>query len=95
MEIGGRKYPVVNIGSRGLGIQLPNDSAFTPGEELPEIIFNFRDRQTTLKGRVVHVSMEDEQVYLCGISLVTMSEKQEKLLLGIVQQRRQSMFGRE
>jgi len=95
VEIEGEKYPVVNIGNKGLGIQLPNDSVFSRGEELPEIIFSFRGLKTTLKGSVVHVSMEDEKVYLCGISLGKMSEEHEKLLLEIVQQQRLAMFGRE
>lgn len=95
VEIEGKEYPVVNIGNKGLGIQLPNDSIFSRGDELPEIIFSYRGRKTTLKGCVVHVSMEAEKIFLCGISLVKMSEKQEKLLLQIVQQQRLAMFGRE
>jgi len=93
-EIGGKTYPVVNIGIRGLGIRLPDDALFPPGKKLPEIVFRFRDQRMLLQGRVVHVSLEEENVYLCGISLTELTAAQEKLMLELVQQQRLAMFGR-
>ena len=95
VEIAGKSYPVANISDRGLGIRLPEESEFSCGEELQEIVFNFGGRPTVLKGRIVHVSMEEENAFLCGISLMEMSEEQEKMLSELVQQQRLAMFSRE
>lgn len=95
VEIAGKTYPVVNIGDRGLGIRVPDNSIFSSGEELPKIVFSFREQTMVLKGCIVHVSVVDEQTYLCGISLKEMSEEQEKKLLALVQQQSLALFGRE
>ncbi len=95
VEIAGKKYPVVNMSNKGLGILLPDEAIFSRGEKLPEIAFSFRSQKMILQGCVVHVSVEDEKTFLCGISLRKMSEEQEKMLLAFVQRQRLAMFGRE
>ncbi len=68
---------------------------FPLGKNLPEIVFSFRDQRMLLQGRVVHVSPEEGNVYLCGISLTELTAAQEKLLLELVQQQRLAIFGRQ
>lgn len=95
VTIAGKTYQVVNIGNRGLGIRMPDASTFYRGEELPEIVFSFREQKMVLKGCAVHISMEDEKAYLCGITFTEMSEEQQKMLLELVQQQRLAIFGRK
>ncbi|MEJ2689712.1 MAG: PilZ domain-containing protein [Deltaproteobacteria bacterium] len=94
-EIAGKSYHVANISNRGLSIRLPGNSGFVQGEELPKIIFSVEGRKTVLKGNVVHISIEDENQYLCGISLTEMSEEQERYFMELVQQQRLAMFSKE
>jgi hypothetical protein len=93
--IAGKKFSVINLGSRGLGIRLPHVHDFAAGDLIEKFEFRMGGQRVSLKGRVIHISMEDENTFLCGISLIDLSEDQENILCSLILRRRQQLFTRE
>ena len=93
--IKGKSYAVVNVGSSGLGIVLSDEHVFQEGEELASIEFRMLGQKMLLKGRVVHISTEEDNSYLCGIFLAEMGEEQSKRIRELIQLRRQALFSLE
>jgi len=90
--IDGKNFSVVNLGCRGLGIRLPHVHDLAAGDIIKNFEFRIGGQKVSLKGRVIHISMEDEDSFLCGISLIELSEDQENFLYSLIQRRRQQLF---
>jgi len=90
--IKGKSYPVINVGSRGLGLILPDEHSLQEGEELNTMKFRMLGQEFTLQGRVVHISMEEDNTYLCGVALTGMGEEQSAKIRALIQSRRQALF---
>ncbi|MEW6426882.1 MAG: PilZ domain-containing protein [Thermodesulfobacteriota bacterium] len=89
VDIGGALFEVVNIGSRGIGIAVPREDSFAGGQQL-ELTLELEGKRLVLRGRVVHLTRETEDCFLCGIRL-DLSREEEKELRQIVQQGRSAL----
>ena len=90
--IKGKRYPVANVGSQGLGLLLPQTHDLQMGEVLSSITFRIRGKELKLQGRVVHISIEEDHLYLCGIALMEMTEEQSKMIRELIHSCRQALF---
>jgi len=93
ISIDGKEYDVINIGSRGLGIQVESEDVFDYGQCLKKMALHIEAETFSLDGKIVHVTMEEPGVWLVGISLHHPDTEVEKMLREIIQQQRGQFFG--
>jgi c-di-GMP-binding flagellar brake protein YcgR len=94
LEIAGRRHPVVDIGSHGLGILLADGNALAPGQS-HELTLALGSRTFRLKGVVRHVTRDDEAgAFHCGIQLLDLDDQAETELQAFVLRQRHHLFGR-
>ena len=92
VTIGKMSYGVFNVASQGLGIFLPDDKVFAPGQVIRKMTVHFAGKKFVLSGRVVHVS-QDEANYLCGIELLDMEKDCRKVFEGFLKNCKTKLFG--
>ncbi len=79
LEIAGTRFPVLDIGSRGIGIQLPAaDPRLQAGSE-HELILHLGGDSLELCGEIKHIS-PDEDGFHCGIALTALDPHAEQQL---------------
>ncbi len=89
--VDGESFPLLDMGSRGIGIQLTDPDRFVRGERLAHVVILIGDDKFAMKGKVVHVTKEKDLV-VCGIALKGMDEETETRLQSFLQQHRKLYF---
>jgi hypothetical protein len=92
VTVDGGKYEVVNMGSHGIGIHLPDPPPFTVDSRLHEISLRIEGEVLRLSGKIVHVTRYGADSNLCGIKLVDMNEESQRRLVGCVYRLRANLF---
>jgi len=89
--VDGETFPILDMGSRGIGILLADRDRFVRGESLSHLVIIIGTEKLAMKGRVVHVTCEDDLV-VCGIALKGMDEGVESCLQAFLLQHRNVYF---
>lgn len=87
-----QSFPVINLGSKGLGILLSEEDAFPASDRILSILLRLNGKQFELQGKIVHVSPHDSGNYLCGVELIGMTSQCEKTIADYIKKHRSSMF---
>lgn len=87
----GKRYALVNIGSQGIGITCQEDE-FRKGQPLTGISLYLGETTMTLNGEVMHLSVEAEGEFLCGIRLHNLSRLDEKTIREALEKKCKEMF---
>ena len=87
-----QSVPVINLGSKGLGILLTEEEAFPVSDDIFDLTLDLSDKEFDLQGKVVHVSPHDSGNYLCGVELVDMSKECGQTIAAYIKKHRSSMF---
>lgn len=95
VQINDKDFEVVNIGSQGIGILIPQEDMFYVNEKLRSIKLTWQGNPFSLQGKVVHISPDDSGNYLCGIQLINLDKKSEKKLKKYLQGNRSALFGKK
>lgn len=94
VQMDGKNYDVVNLGSHGIGIRIPQ-GAFSVDDTIPDIKLMLKGEILRFKGKVVHVSTYKADTYLCGVRLVDMDEVSKQKLLDCVYRIRANLFTKQ
>ncbi len=89
--VDGESFPLLDIGSRGIGIQLSDPDRFVRGEFLAHVVIIIGDDKLIMKGKVIHVTREKE-LTVCGIALKGLDDATEARLQSFLQQHRNIYF---
>ncbi len=94
VEIKGKRYEVLDVGSRGIGINIPSKDVLSPGAAY-EVTLIVGGKNLTLQGQVAHITPEAEgsSNCHCGIELTNMSDDAEKTLQEFLIQHHTKLFG--
>jgi len=87
-----QSFPVINLGSRGVGILLSEEDALPVSDQLFNIILHLAGKRFELQGKIVHVSPHDSGNYLCGVELVDMTKACGQTIAAYIKKHRSSMF---
>lgn len=93
VQINDQQFTVSDIGSRGVGIILPQADIFSIGDTLP-INLLLHGKTFTLQGMIKHISPM-EGAFLCGIELINLDEDAEEKLQAFLQTKRINIFASE
>ncbi len=91
VQIGKKRYRLVDIGSKGIGIALPKPDSLSVGETYT-IKLLLQKQSLELKGRVKHLSPSASEHYLCGVELLNLDKDTERKLQSFLQQKREQLF---
>jgi len=92
IKVDGQKYDVVDVGERGIGIRLSPEDIFLAVEDVLEIELNLDGTVNNLQGKVVHISPDGPEDFLCGIEFIKIDQKSKKHLLDYLQNSRTKIF---
>ncbi len=87
-----QSLPVINLGSKGIGILLSEDEAFPVSDETFAISLHLSGKQFELQGKIVHASPQESGNYLCGVEFIDMSKQCGKTITNYIKKHRSSMF---
>jgi len=88
-----KRFKVLDIGSRGIGIALQEPEELTVGQKL-SMTLHLEGRSFPLEGVVKHVSPDtDGETYQCGIELQRLDRKTEEALQAFVLSARSHLLG--
>lgn len=87
-----QSFPVINLGSRGLGILLTDEETFPVSDQTFDITLQISEKQFELQGKIVHASPHESGSYLCGVELVGMDNQCEQTIADYIKKHRSSMF---
>jgi len=85
-------FTVINLGNKGIGIQLQKQDTFPVCDEIVPISLNLNSNKFELRGRIVHVSPHDSGYYLCGIELIDMTQDCIYTVNEYIKNHRSNMF---
>ncbi|UCD65847.1 MAG: PilZ domain-containing protein [Deltaproteobacteria bacterium] len=95
IKINNVPYDVVDVGDRGIGIRLgPEDIFVAVDDELP-IELKIEDLVYNLQGKVVHISPEGPEEFLCGIEFINIDNDAREKLMDYLQSYREKIFKEE
>ena len=92
IKVDGQKYDVVDVGEGGIGIRLSAEDIFLAVEDVLEIELNTDGTVHNLQGKVVHISPDGPEDFLCGIEFINIDKKSSKKLLDFLQNSRTEIF---
>ena len=92
VSIDGREYQVVNLASSGVGIRLLQRDVFTVDDFISQVELEIEGKCLSSQGRVVHVSLDDDESWLCGVELVELDKEGQKVLRDYVDLCREALF---
>lgn len=87
-----KKYELVDVGSRGVGIRLGSEDLFLTLENELDIELDLHGRLLKLKGKIVHISPDDSEQSPCGIEFLDLDRESEETLLNFLKSGRTEMF---
>jgi hypothetical protein len=89
--IDGEPFPLLDLGSHGIAIRLADPDRFVRGETIAHVVVIIGDERIESRGRVVHISRDQESV-VCGIALKDMGPEAESRLQAFLQGCRREYF---
>jgi hypothetical protein len=92
IKVDGQEYDVVDVGDRGIGIRLSPEDIFLAVEDELGIELNINGIVHNLQGKVVHVSPDGPEEFLCGIEFMKLDDKSKQQLLDYLQNSRTEIF---
>ena len=92
IKVDGQKYDVVDVGDNGIGIRLSPEDIFLAVEDELGIELNIDGIVHNLQGKVVHISPNGPEEFLCGIEFVKLDVKSKDQLMGYLQNSRTEIF---
>jgi len=91
VEIAGQRYPILDIGSRGIGIVLPDGKALVVGQTY-DLVLEIKKYPFPLRGVVKHLTRnEGDATFLVGIQLLDLDGEAEERLQAFVLRQRQAL----
>ena len=95
IKINSVPYEIIDFGDRGIGVRLsPEDIFVSVGDELP-IELKIENKVHNLQGKVVHISPEGPEEFLCGIEFINVDKKTKAQFLDYLQSWREKIFKEE
>ena len=91
VQIGKKRYRLVDIGNKGIGIALQKPDALTVGETHTMKLL-LQKQSLELQGIVKHISPSASDHYLCGIELLNLDKDAEQKLQSFLQHKRDQLF---
>ena len=92
IKVNGQKYDVVDVGDNGIGIRLSPEDIFLAVEDELGIELNIDGIVHNLQGKVVHISPNGPEEFLCGIEFIKIDQKSKEQLIGYLQNSRTEIF---
>jgi len=92
IKVSGQKYDVVDVGDNGIGIRLSPEDIFLAVEDELGIELNIDGIVHNLQGKVVHISPNGPEEFLCGIEFIKIDQKSKEQLMGYLQNSRTEIF---
>jgi len=92
VRIDGREYQVVNLAYSGVGIRLSQQDVFQIDDHINQVELEIEGKCLSSQGRVVHVSLDDDESWLCGVELVELDKEGQKVLRDYVDLCREALF---
>lgn len=91
VRIDGREYPAVNLACSGVGIRLLQRDIFQMDDHLNQVELEIEGKCLHSRGRVVHISLDDES-WLCGVELLELDKEGQAVLMDYVDHCREALF---
>jgi len=95
IKINNVPYDVIDVGDRGIGIRLTSEDIFLAVEDELPIELKIEGMIHNLQGKVVHISPEGPEEFLCGIEFINIDKKAKAKLMDYLQSRREKIFKEE
>jgi hypothetical protein len=92
IKVDGQDYDVVDIGDRGIGIRLSPEDIFLAVEDELKIELNIDGIVHNLQGKVVHISPNEPEEFLCGIEFIKIDQETRQKLMDYLQDSRSEIF---
>lgn len=92
VEVNGTGYEVVDICRDGVGLRIAKDASFPVAGERVRLTVTLDGAVHDAAGRIVHVSPDFSDQYLCGIQFVDLKGKFLKILHTFLDARRLDWF---
>ena len=89
--INDQKFDLVDIGSRGIGINLPEADIFSINDTVA-IKLLLHEKSFSLEGQIKHISSLKSNYHRCGIELINLDQDTEKKLQTFLQTKRVDLF---
>jgi len=92
VRIDGREFQVVNLACSGVGIMVLEPDVFRVDDLFSQVELEIEGKCLSSRGRVVHVSLDDDESWLCGVEFVELDKEGQTVLNGYIDQCRQALF---
>lgn len=92
VAVNGREYEVVDICRDGVGLRIAKDAPFPVAGEKVKLTVSLAGVPYDAGGRVIHVSPDFSDQYLCGVQFVDLKGKFLKTLTTFLEARRLDWF---
>lgn len=92
VSIEGKKFQLINIVEKGIGVLVDTEATFRIGQALKAIDLNLNEQTLFLQGKVMHLSPRDFQ-FICGIKFTRLTHKDEKKILAFLDRQKHKLFG--
>jgi c-di-GMP-binding flagellar brake protein YcgR len=92
IKVDGHKYDVVDVGDSGIGIRLSPEDIFLAVEDELGIELNIDGIVHNLQGKVVHISPNGPEEFLCGIEFIKIDKKSQEQLMDYLRNSRTEIF---
>ncbi len=91
-SVDGVKYEVVDLSLSGVGVRLPKDADFPASGDKVDLEIAIVDKKHSLAGKVVHMSPDYSNQYLCGIKFTNAKKSFQKDLEAFLKNNRDHLF---
>ena len=95
IKINNVPYEVIDVGDHGIGIRLSPEDIFVAVEDELPIELKIEGLVHNLQGKVVHISPEGPEEFLCGIEFTNIDKKTKTKLMEYLQSCREKIFKEE
>ena len=92
IKVDGQEYGVVDVGDRGIGIRLSPEDIFLAVEDELGIGLDIGGIVHNLQGKVVHISPNGPEEFLCGIEFIKIDKKSKEQLMDYLKNSRADIF---
>lgn len=94
VQINDQKFDLIDIGSRGIGITLPEADTFAIDDTVAVKLL-LQEKSFSLDGQIKHISSLGSGLHLCGIELINLDQDSEQQLQTFLQTKRVNLFATE
>ena len=84
IKVNGVEYEIVDMGLQGIGISLTPEDIFLTVEDFLDIELNIDGIIHKLEGKIVHISPQEPEVFLCGIEFIKLDKKTKQKLIDYI-----------